>query len=148
MIIGLAAVGNCGNRSRTARRTDVPGRFWLSCARLGGTPVRGGTPHQDAVPPAGVGWYGVEFVSGSRVGEPQTLPIGGSAWSWATSSLSLGQRVAQIAGLLGAARALVVFDEAWRGSGERVEVESAECGLVVNGQVGFSRCADEWHTFC
>lgn len=41
--------------------------------------VRGGTAHQDAVPPAGIGQG---FVSGEAMGEVQMEAIGGSAWSW------------------------------------------------------------------
>lgn len=86
----------------------------------------------------------MEFVSGEGVGGTQTLPIGGSAWSWAALSLSLGQAVADLAGLLGAARAIVVFDEARGGGGDCVEVEPAERDAVVQRQVGLGRSAHKY----
>src|SRR3712207_9453133 len=98
------------------------------CARLGTPPVRGGTRHQDAVPLAGTGRYGWEFVSGACPGEAQTRPIGGSACSWAEWLLWLGQGVAEWASLLGGARGIVGFDEDGRTSGGAVEGITAECG--------------------
>jgi hypothetical protein len=61
--------------------------------------------------------------------------IGGAAWSWANSSLRLGQRVADLAGLLGIAPAIVVFHEARCRGSDRVEVLPAERDGSVEGQI-------------
>ena len=80
------------------------------------------------------------------MGETQTHPIGSSAWSWVISSLRLGQAVADLASLLGAAWAIMVFDEAGRGGADCVEVVAAARDVVVDGQVLWLRCSAVAHS--